>query len=48
MPVKTRAIPSHWSAAGTFPFAASTARGTMGDAADIGATIPIAPTARPR
>jgi hypothetical protein len=41
-------MPSHWTAAGTTPFDASTASGTIGDAAEIGATMPIAPTARPR
>ena len=48
MPVRTSAIPSHCSAAGVPPFAASTASGTIGEAAEIGATIPIAPMAKPR
>ena len=48
MPVSTRAIPNHCRAAGVSPFAASTASGTIGEAAEIGATIPIAPMASPR
>jgi len=48
IPVITSATPIHWSALGTMPCAASTARGTTGPAAEIGATMPIAPTARRR
>ena len=48
MPATTSATPSHCRVAGTSPRAASTASGTTGDAAEIGATIPIAPMAKPR
>ncbi len=48
MPVSTTAIPSHCSALGTTPRPTSTASGTIGLAAEIGATIPIAPIAMPR
>jgi hypothetical protein len=41
-------MPSHCSVLGTIPRAASTARGAIGQAAEIGATIPIAPIAKPR
>ena len=46
--MSTTAIPSHCSAPGTMPRPASTASGTSGLAAEIGATIPIAPIAIPR
>ena len=48
MPMSTSATPSHCSAPGTSPRDASTASGTIGAAAEIGATIPIAPIAKPR
>ncbi len=48
MPKSTTAIPTHCRALGTTPCVTSTASGTIGLAAEIGATMPIAPTARPR
>ena len=48
MPVSTTAIPSHCRTLGTTPRPTSTASGTIGLAAEIGATIPIAPIAMPR
>ena len=48
MPATTSATPSHCRVEGTSPRAASTPSGTTGDAAEIGATIPIAPMAKPR
>ena len=48
MPVTMSAIPTHWIGAGTRPLAASTASGTIGEAAEIGATMPMAPIAKPR
>ena len=48
MPPSTATIPAHWAAEGETPLPRSTASGTIGLAAEIGATIPIAPTAIPR
>ena len=48
MPPSTAAMPAHWAAEGETPRPRSTASGTTGLAAEIGATIPIAPTAIPR
>jgi hypothetical protein len=41
-------MPAHCATDGEMPRPASTASGTTGLAAEIGATIPIAPTAIPR
>ena len=48
MPQRANAIPAHCSAVGESPRTTETASGTIGDVAEIGATMPIAPIARPR
>ena len=41
-------MPSHCTAAGDLPCERSNTSGTTGEVAEIGATIPIEPTAMPR
>ena len=41
-------MPAHCTAAGESPRATEKASGTMGDVAEMGATMPIAPIAMPR
>ena len=48
IPASARPIPTHCQALGERPRKTSTTSGTTGEVAEMGATIPIAPTAMPR